>query len=614
MREPAIVSEKALPPLPCTSLSGREQETLRIAGMLQTSRLLTLTGVAGCGKSRLALQIATTVSRGSVYWLELATLSNPGWLPRAIASLCAPDEPPGPVSGAALACLLGSREALLVLNNCEHLIAACSAMVELLLSACPHLRILLTSRETLNLAGETIQVVPPLPFPAPGQPWTERDLDQYAAVQLFVERAAEILPGFAPTSEQMQAIVQVCQRLDGVPLALEMAAARLRVLSPEQIAARLDDCCQLLTSGYRTALPHHRSLTAALDWSYDLLSEGERSLLQQISTLPASLSLETIERACGRTEIAGQAILDLLASLVDKSLLVVTQAGGQTSYRLLEMQRQYICRRIQASGEPAQTGGCQQALHTCSGKPHLRLLALGHARILIAAPTSIDWRYAKARELLFYLLSHPARSKEQIGLALWPDASPAQVRRSFHTTLHHLRQVLGRAEWILFKQDLYSFNRALDYWFDVEAFECHLARAQQMQREEPERAIAHLEEGTGLYQGDFLEGAAMGDWYLPRQRELRKLYQQALLTLGQLFFGSGQYPQAAETYHRLIEHDSLQELAHRELMRCHARQGERSQALRHYQILRDLLQRELQARPAPETVDLFERLRNGEAV
>jgi len=409
----------------------------------------------------------------------------------------------------------------------------------------------------------------------------------------------------------MQAIVRICQRLDGVPLAIEMAAARLRVLSPEQIAARLDDCCHLLTTGYRTALPHHRSLAAAMDWSYDLLSEGERSLLHQLSALPGNASLEAIEQTCGSTRIAEQAILDVLASLVNKSLVVVTQAGGQTSYRLLEMQRQYIYRRAHATEKCTQT---PEILHARSGEQYLRLLTLGHARILIAAPTSLDWRYAKARELLFYLLSHPARSKEQIGLALWPDASPAQVRRSFHTTLYHLRQVLGRAEWILFKQDLYSFNRTLDYWFDVEAFESHLAQARQLQSVEPGRAIAHLEEGTRLYQGDFLEGAAMGDWYLPRQRELKKLYQQALLTLGQLFFGSGQYAQAAEAYHRLIEHDSLQELAHRELMRCQARQGERSQALRHYQILRDLLQRELQARPAPETVDLFERLHNGEAV
>jgi predicted ATPase/DNA-binding SARP family transcriptional activator len=603
MREHCFTAEKSLPPLPCTRIFGRELQALTIAGLLQSSRLLTLTGVAGCGKSRLALQVVTAVSGQRVYWGELATLSNPGWLPRAIATICLPDEPLGPVSGASLARLLGSREALLVLNNCEHLIAACSALVEVLLPACPHLRILLTSRETLNLAGETIYVVPPLPFPAPAEIQTSAHARQFAAVQLFVERATQVLPAFEPTPEQIQTIVQICQRLDGVPLAIEMAAARLRILSPEQIAARLDDCCQLLSAGYRTALPHHRSLAAALDWSYDRLSPGERTLLQALSPLAGSASLETVEQLCGRTEIAGQAILDVLASLVNKSLVVVARNGRYSSYRLLEMQRQYI--RWRTAGENA---------HAAGGTQHLRLLALGHARILIATPTSVDWRYAKARELLFYLLCHPTRSKEQIGLALWPDASASQVRQSFHTALYHLRQVLGRAEWILFRQDLYSFNRTLDYWFDVEAFERHLGLAHQLQTQEPVQAIAHLEEGISLYQGDFLEGAAMGDWFLPRQRELKKLYQQALLTLGQLFSGNGEYPQAIETYQRLIEHDSLQEIAHRELMRCHARQGERSQALRHYQILRDLLRRELQACPAPETVDLFERLRNGDAI
>jgi non-specific serine/threonine protein kinase len=374
MREHCFIAEKSLPPLPSTSLLGREWEALTVAGDLHASRLLTLTGVAGCGKSRLALQVASSLSehfaRG-VYWVELATLSNPAWLPRAIATVCEPDEPLGPASGASLARLLGSREALLVLNNCEHLIASCSALVELLLHACPHLRILVTSREALNLAGETIRLVPVLPFPAAEQLYTLEELRQLAAVQLFVERATAVQPAFEPTPEQVRAIAQICQRLDGVPLAIEMAAVRLRVLSPEQIAARLDDCCQLLTTGYRTALPHHRSLAAAMDWSYNLLSDGERGLLQDLSALPGSASLEAIEQACGHAEIAGQAILDVLASLVNKSLVVVEDRSGQTSYHLLEMQRQYV-RRLAARES-------EQAPHERSGTRHLRLLALGCA-------------------------------------------------------------------------------------------------------------------------------------------------------------------------------------------------------------------------------------------
>jgi predicted ATPase/DNA-binding SARP family transcriptional activator len=615
MQEMLFVAGSLWPDPACTSFIGRRQEARAIAELLLTGRLLTLTGAAGCGKSRLALQVATGLAGRLAHgacWVEFATLTNPAELTHVIASALLPATPPTSVSPAALVAVLQSREALLVLNNCEHLVAACSPLVEQLLRACPHLRILVTSRETLNLASEIIWVVPPLSFPPPGQPHSLAEAEQFEAVQLFVERARALQPAFELTPAHTRAIVQICQRLDGIPLAIEMAAARLRVLAVEQIAARLDDCCRLLTVGYRTALPQHQSLNAALDWSYNLLSGRERTLLLRLSACADGASLEAIEQAYACEEGGGpQAILDALAGLVSKSLVVVERRSGHLHYRLLGMLRQYACRRLREAEGRGQVG-LPQILPSCVGTPQLRLLGFGCARMLSDLPP--DWRYAKARELLFYLLCSPARSKEQIGLALWPDASPGQLRRSFHTALHHLRRVLGRTEWILFTHERYCFNRALDYWFDVEAFEAHLDQARQVQVTEPLCAIYHLQEGLQLYQGDFLEGAAMGDWYLPRQRELKECYQHALLTLGRLFFATGQYPRAAETYHRLIEHDSLQEVAHRELMRCHARQGERSQALRHYQVLAALLHQELQACPAPETVDLFERLRNGETI
>ncbi|HEY1351554.1 MAG TPA: BTAD domain-containing putative transcriptional regulator [Ktedonobacteraceae bacterium] len=614
MQEKLFVSGSLWPDPACTSFIGRRQEARAIAELLTTGRLLTLTGAPGCGKSRLALQVANGLARRfahGAFWVELATLSNPAGLLHAIGNTLAPDVPPASVSPAALVAALQPGESLLVLNNCEQLVAACSPLIEQLLRACPHLRVLVTSRETLNLAGETIWVVPPLSFPPPGQPYALAELQQFEAVQLFVERARAVQPAFELTPVSTRAIVQICQRLDGIPLAIEMAAARLRVLAVEQIAARLDDCCRLLTVGYRTALPQHQSLNAALDWSYIRLPGGERRLLLRLSAFADGASLEVIEQAYAGEEGAGpQAILDALTGLVSKSLVVVERRGGQLHYHLLDMLRQYVHRRQREAEKCEQVG--PQLLPLCARIQPLRLLGFGCARILSDLPP--DWRYAKARELLFYLLCSPARSKEQIGLALWPDASPGQLRRSFHTALHHLRRVLGRAEWILFTHERYCFNRGLDYWFDVETFEAHLDQARQLQAAEPLGAISHLQEGLKLYQGDFLEGAAMGDWYLPRQRQLKTCYQHALLTLGQLFFASGQYPRAAETYHRLIEHDSLQEVAHRELMRCHARQGERSQALRHYQVLANLLHRELQACPAPETADLFERLRNGEAI
>jgi DNA-binding SARP family transcriptional activator len=223
-----------------------------------------------------------------------------------------------------------------------------------------------------------------------------------------------------------------------------------------------------------------------------------------------------------------------------------------------------------------------------------------------------DWRYVKARELLFYLLCHPSKTKEQIGLALWPDASPTQLRSSFHSALHHLRRALGRPEWIVFENDRYSFNRQFLYWFDVETFEANLAQAQNLRTQEPAQAIYYLKEGVKLYQGDFLEDFFDGDWYLLQEKALQKMYLDALLTLGQLFFAEKQYAQAAETYRQLIAHDSFLEVAHRELMRCYAQQGERTLALRHYQALLEMLRDEFGSLPAPETTALFERLRRNE--
>jgi DNA-binding SARP family transcriptional activator len=216
--------------------------------------------------------------------------------------------------------------------------------------------------------------------------------------------------------------------------------------------------------------------------------------------------------------------------------------------------------------------------------------------------------------LLFYLLSHPSRTKEQVGLALWPDASPSRLRSSFHRSLHHLRRALGRPEWISFEKGRYSFNRSLSYWFDVEAFEKELAEARRHGAGAPERAIRHLEEAIDLYEGDFLEDLAVAEWALERQEELRRLYGEALLDLGRLLSDEGRYAEAAEAYRKAIAHDEFLEVAHRELMRCHARLGERSQALRHYQALAGSLRDELGSSPAPETAELHRSLLRGEDV
>jgi DNA-binding SARP family transcriptional activator len=222
-----------------------------------------------------------------------------------------------------------------------------------------------------------------------------------------------------------------------------------------------------------------------------------------------------------------------------------------------------------------------------------------------------EWPYAKVKELLFFLASHPARTKAQIGLALWPEASPAQLRNSLGTTLYHLRRVLGNPEWILFDEE-YRFNRTLSYRFDVEEFELGLARAGLLGRDAPEQAITLLQETIQLYQGDFVEDCMEGEWFLLPREELRRKYLAALLDLGALLFSQGGYSEAARIYQRAIETENVLEAAHRELMRCYARLGERGRALRHYQTLRETMWAEFGSLPAPESMALYERLKRGE--
>ncbi len=244
----------------------------------------------------------------------------------------------------------------------------------------------------------------------------------------------------------------------------------------------------------------------------------------------------------------------------------------------------------------------------------LRLCALGPARVFLGERAAMAWPYARVKELLFYLASHSARTKAQIGLALWPEASPAKLRNGLATTLYHVRQVLGRPDWIVFDDEQYRFNRALNYRFDVELFEANVAQAGRLQAQTPERAITLLQEALAAYQGDFVEDLLEGEWFLLRREELRRKYLDALLNLGKLLFTQGESARAAEAYRRALEKDEVLEEAHRELMRCYARLGERGQALRQYQTLVQLMQDELGSPPAPESVALYGRLKRGEAV
>lgn len=1016
-------------PRPLTSFIGRARELSALDALVRSTRLLTLTGVGGCGKTRLAREVAAGVLDafpGGVRWVELAPLADGTLVSEAIAAAWEVGEQPGRPILETLVEALAPRRGLLVLDNCEHILDSSARCAQLLLDGCPELTVLATSREPLGIAGEVVAPIAPLPVPDDGPQDDVSALAHADAVSLFVERARAVAPSFALSAENGHDVVRVCRKLDGIPLALELAAARTRLLSAGQIAERLDNAFRVLGAGSRAAPPRQQTLRATLDWSYGLLSPAEASLLRCLSVFAGSFTLEAVEAVCaapeGARDGASGEILDELGRLVDKSLVLTQEHAGAVRYRLLEVIRQYAREKLEVSaedtiarsrhaeyygqmarragvdldanelhlwldilerehenlrvaigwslehGEPEQAGLMiaslwrfwrvrgylaegrrwlelalgrlpgktlvrarvlqslailtihhqgyasaaplseeslalfrelndrrglavalinaglvthahgdyaramayfEESLPICSevgwrhsialclssmgfvalhlgeipraralcteavvraraiddvtvtagaltnlgiallmsqqyapatarfeeslrlrreiadlggmahtlrflgraaleqgdaaraeayylesfalrdalgedeglaealeglaavsaargegaaaamrlgaaetlrervgvpvpaidrpfyeqclarihnlldepalaatwadgrlltprdardARPHpapapapapqqpapsvvaaagedgagpassagerstsrmggrsrplLSIFALGGARVY-RRDEPVDasaWTYSRSRELLYYLLCRDSATKEQIGLALWPESDTDQLRTQLHPVLHHLRQALGRADWVVFERGRYRFNRALDYTFDVEAFERHLEHATRSQATDPVEALRHLELALKLYRGDFLASAHESEWLERKREELRGRQREALLTLGQLHGAVGAHARAAEAYRQLIAADPYQERAHRELMRCLAQLGERGQALRAYERLAELLHRELGASPAPETAALAERVRRGEAV
>src|SRR5918998_2445098 len=269
-----------------SSFVGREKELAEVKRLLEYNRFLTLTGSGGCGKTRLALAAARELVErfeDGVWLVELASLSDLALLPQAVASTLGVREQPGRSLIETLSDYLGSKKVLLVLDNCEHLIEACAELAEALLHSCPELRVLATSREALGITGEVAWLVPSLALPDIRRVPDIESLPRYESARLFVERAAAVKPTFTLTDQNAIAVAQVCYRLDGIPLAIELAAARAKVLSVEQIADRLNDPFGLLAAGSRTAMPRLRTLRATMDWSHELLSLEERALLRRVS-------------------------------------------------------------------------------------------------------------------------------------------------------------------------------------------------------------------------------------------------------------------------------------------------------------------------------------------
>ena len=931
-------------PDPLSTFIGRDAELREVARLLDGTRLLSLTGAGGSGKTRLALETARR-SHGrfadGVTWVELAPVEDPTLVPAAVLTALAERTQSGRSAISQLSATLAEREMLVVLDNCEHVVDECARLASALLRAAPRLRILATSREALGVPGEVVWPVPTLAMDA--------------AVRLFDERASAASPRFQLTRDNLAAIEEICRRVDGLPLAIELAAARVPALAPAEIAARLDDCFRVLGGARRGALPRHETLRATIDWSHNLLPVAEREVLARLSVFAGGCTLAAAERVCAGGEISAADVLGHVCALVDRSLVLAESVGTATRYRLLETVRQYAAERLGATGEatavrrrhaeyianvaeataplryvrgndamvaplqadldnvraalrwsdehepdlfvriafglgwcyfgwglwwevrewldracrlPAgtpRTAGRAQALadlaymanyqydlapaklaleesvaiwtelgdergrahaeqmlaqtylfiatpealdvalrlcedakrvladagdrlgvvwasatlggiHAARGLPALGIAAYDEARRLaydvghamsvaigcmgmtsisivqgdlvraaallreglaahrqapdymflawtiettamyaaatgalieatrlfgadetlrrhagavisvettypdtyaqivraarehlgpegyeavrdegrrldiygaialaeaVVAPDATgaqaehrgarapalrvvslgsvrverhgvpvpiaEWKYAKARELLFLLLLHPeGRTREQIGLALWPEVSSEQLRSNLHPVLHHLRRVLGGTDWIVHEGGVYRFDRTRDYVFDVEEMDRLIASAAS---QDPTDAVAALERAVTLYEGDFLEqDPPAGDWHLDRQGELRRRYVEAVAALGTACARLGQWRQAAGAWRRLIARDDLNEAAYRELMRCHEQLGERREALRVFERLVAVLRRELDADPDAATMAIRERI------
>jgi predicted ATPase/DNA-binding SARP family transcriptional activator len=395
-----------------TSFVGRDAELAQVAGLLGAYRLVTLTGPGGAGKTRLAVEAARAelpAVPDGVWLVELAPVTDPAEVPSAVLGalglreqfLVRTGKAAGTFRSAAddqadtLARLVGAlarQQALLVLDNCEHLVAAAAALADSVLAACPRVRILATSREPLNITGEAVWTVGPLalpPEPAATSMAAERavvpaSVEDFSSVRLLTQRARAVYPGFEVTGDNAPAVASICRALDGMPLAIELAAARLRTMSAEQIAARLDDRFQLLTSGSRTAMPRHQTLRAVVDWSWDLLDDAERALWRRFSVFTGGATLEAAEQVCSGPNVDGPdldgtdldgRVLDLVTALADKSLLTVRHGPAGPRYRMLEIIRAYGQERLAQAGERDELRQAHARYFTAlaeTGQEHLR--------------------------------------------------------------------------------------------------------------------------------------------------------------------------------------------------------------------------------------------------
>jgi predicted ATPase/DNA-binding XRE family transcriptional regulator len=348
-------------PMLLSSFIGRDRELVDVVARLESARLLTLTGVGGCGKTRLAIEVARAIQAkypDGVWLVELGPLSDPALVAQQVGAVLEVRESREQPLTTALIRALAGRRVLLVLDNCEHLLQACALLLNSLLRGCPELHVLATSREPIGIDGEVAWRVPSLAVPGSDEPASLGEHNP--SVQLFVERASSAQSRFTFSARNAQAVAQICQRLDGIPLALELAAARIQALTAEQLALRLDQRFRLLTGGSRAALPRQQTLQATLDWSYELLSKSERRLFERLAVFAGGWTLEAAEAVGVGVDVSADDVLDLLEGLVRKSLILANEAAdGTERFAFLETVRDYARQKLLARGR-SETRGARE--------------------------------------------------------------------------------------------------------------------------------------------------------------------------------------------------------------------------------------------------------------
>ena len=407
-------------PAPRTSFVGRDQEMVEIKRALAMTRLLTLTGAGGSGKTRLALEVARDLVGAypdGVWLVELAALTEGELVPQAVAGALRVQEQPGQLLAQTLAEVLRSRKILLLLDNCEHLVGATADLIDVLLDFCSHLRILATSREALDVTGEVKWTVPVLSVPEPLLQPAVRELEGVESVRLFVERARQRDPAFELTPQNAKAVAEVCTKLEGIPLAIELAAARMDVLTAEQIAQRLDRALGLLTGG-RTADRRHRTLRATLEWSFELLSDPERKLFCRLSVFAGGWTLEAAEAVGAGGGIEECDVAELFLMLVDKSLVVSEAEEGGFRYGMLEPVRQYAIEKLEEGGE-------DEAARRRHAEFFLSLAERAYPEL--RGSGQVEWLHRLMLEndnlraaMAWFLSKDDASGAVRLGSALWP--------------------------------------------------------------------------------------------------------------------------------------------------------------------------------------------------